>query len=109
MAIHSLVTVGRTGSVGKYLECGSHIFHFGGYGVSSISIAILFVNLQGVIHGGRNFNPKLMSLLEVSGDALLQELYDMVAFLQHMWHSPVEGWLLVNLHKFCVFRSFNRV
>ena len=69
MAVYSLVTIGRFGTVGQYFEGGTNIFHFGGNGIGPIGVAVLFVNLQGVFHGGRNFNPKLVVSLEVSGDA----------------------------------------
>ena len=66
MAGYLLVTIGRTGSVGQNFEGGSDILHFGGNGIGPISVLILLVNLQCVFHGGRNFNPKLVVLLEVS-------------------------------------------
>ena len=73
MAVYSLVTIGRTGSIGQYFEGGSNIFHFGCDGIGPLGVAVLFVNLQCIFHGGRNFNPKLMVSLEVSGDALPYE------------------------------------
>ena len=91
MAVYSLVAIGRVGTAGQYLEGGTDIFHFGCNGIGPIGVAVLFVNLQGVFHGGRNFDPKLVVLLEVSGDAFLYEGYNPVAFLQHMWHPPVKG------------------
>ena len=106
MAVYSLVTIGRTGTVGQYLEGSTDIFHFGCNGISPIGVAVLFVNLQCVFHGGRDLNPKLVVSLEVSGDALLDEGYDLIMFLQHMWHPPVEGLFMTNFHQFCVFCSF---
>jgi hypothetical protein len=109
MAIYSLVAIGRFGTVRQYLEGSTYILHFGGNGIGSIGVAVLFVNLQCVFHKGSNFNPKLVVSLEVSGDALSYEGYNPIAFLQHMWHPPVKGWFMVNLHKVCVFHSLNGV
>ena len=86
-----LVTIGRTGTVGKYLKGGTNILHFGCNGIGPIGVAIFLVNLQCVFHGGRDFNPKLVALLELSGDALLYEGYNLVAFLQDMRHPPIKG------------------
>ena len=106
VAVYSLVTIGRFGTVRQYLEGGTNIFNFGCNGIGPIGVAVLFVNLQCVFHGGRYLDSKLVVFLEVSGDALPYEGYDMVTFLQHMWHPPVEGWFMVNSHQFCVLRSF---
>ena len=95
--------------LGNILKAARTFFPVGGNGIGPIGVSVLFVNLQCIFHGGRNFNPKLEVSLEVSGDALSNEGYNPVAFLQHMWNPPVKGWFVVNLQKFCVFRSFNGV
>ena len=77
MAINLLVTIGRFGPVGQNFEGSSNVFHFGCNDIGPIGVAVLFVNLQCILHGGRNFNPKLMVLLEVSGDALSNEGYNL--------------------------------
>ena len=96
MAVYSLVTIGRFGTIGQYLEGGTYIFHLGRNGIGPIGISVLFVNLQCIFHGGRNFDPKLEVLFEVSGDALSCEGYNPVAFLQHMWHVAPTSYRLVH-------------
>ncbi len=108
MAVYSLVTIGRTGTIGQYRDGITDIFHFGCNGIGPIGVAVLFVNLQCVFHGGRDFNPKLVVWLEVSGDALPYEGYNPVTFLQDMRHPPVKGWLMVNFSSILRIPQFQR-
>ena len=81
MARYLLVTIGRVGSIGKYLEGGSNIFHFSCNGVGPIGIAILFVKFECLPHRVGYFNSKLMVAFKESGDAFPYQGDDTFTFL----------------------------